>query len=281
MQCIKYAEQQRYFQLPIRQHQYRLYFNYSPNGIKMHLICLIVICFYVSLDFTESLLNQGPVRNGQTDQIILDLQRNFSFFKHEMALQLSLLRQKQTNEILVQNQTITAQRLKILELEQKQKTSAAMIMEQNKTIVNQEQKIADQDKKIVMLENNMTNIDRRSRLFEQTADNLKLRQNATIIKTTVELQEVDRQHQQKISEIDGRLNQSFSSYEVILHDVVNKQNQYAATYTNQTRTLNQSVVGLSKQFHYLALSIQDAERRTTLLINSFNRKCVILKFVTF
>ena len=247
----------------------------------MHLICLIVICFYVSLDFTESLLNQGPVRNGQTDQIILDLQRNFSFFKHEMALQLSLLRQKQTNEILVQNQTITAQRLKILELEQKQKTSAAMIMEQNKTIVNQEQKIADQDKKIVMLENNMTNIDRRSRLFEQTADNLKLRQNATIIKTTVELQEVDRQHQQKISEIDGRLNQSFSSYEVILHDVVNKQNQYAATYTNQTRTLNQSVVGLSKQFHYLALSIQDAERRTTLLINSFNRKCVILKFVTF
>ena len=32
--------------------------------------------------------------------------------------------------------------------------------------------------------------------------------------------------------------------------------------------------------HYLALSIQDAERRTTLLNNSFNRKCVILKFAT-
>ena len=248
MQCIKCPEQQRYFQLLIKRHQYGIYFDFSQNGIKM-LLCLTVICFYVSLGFTESLLNQGPVSNGQTDQIILDLQRNFSLFQHEMALQLSLLRQKQTNEILVQNQTITAQRLKILELEQKQKTSTAMIIEQNKTIVNQEQKIADQDKKIVMLENNMTNIDRMSSLFEQTADNLKLSQNAAINKTTVELQEVDRQQQQKISEIEGRLNQSFGSYEVILHDVVDKQNQHTATYTNQIRTLKQSAVGLSKQFH--------------------------------
>ena len=202
----------------------------------------IVLSCYACLRFTEGLLHPVTGSNGQTDKIIQDLQRNFSTFQHDMELQLSLIRQKQTNEFLVQNQTITAQRLKILELEQKQKISNAVIMEQNKTIANQDKGLIESMRIVV-------------------------EQNKTIT-----------DQQQKISEMEGRLNLTFSSYEVMIHDVVEKQNQNSATYTNQIRTLNQSAAGLSKQFHYIALSIQDAERRTTLLNDSFNRKCVTLKF---
>ena len=245
-----------------------------------------VICAYVCLDFAECLLDQGPFSNGQTEQLIQELQRNFSTFQHaqrEMELQLSLLKKQYTIEILVQNQTITAQRKKILELEQKQKISTAMMMEQNKNITNLEQKItdqdktiADQDKKIVILENtlnnNVTRLDRTQNVLEQAVDNLRLSQNATI--NTTNMRELEQIHlqQQKISEIEGRLNQSFGSYEVILHNVVETQKLYATANTNQIRTLNQSAIGLSKQFHYLALSVQDAEKRTHLLNDSFNRK---------
>ena len=155
------------------------------------------------------------------------------------------------------------------------------IANQNQKIADQDKKVADQDQKIVMLENilnfNIANIDRRNIRLERIVDNLQLSQSTTINK---ELQEVDRHQQQKIAEIEGRLNKSFGSNEVILHDVVNKQNQYAATYTNQIRTLNLGADGMSKQFQYLALSVEDAEKMTTLLNASFNRRCIILKAVT-
>ena len=107
------------------------------------------LCFCVCLGFVESLLDQDPVGNGPTDPLVLELQRNFRTFKREMELQLSLMGKNYTNEILVQNQTITAQRQKILELEQQQKISAAIIMEQNRTIANQGQKIAQQELRII------------------------------------------------------------------------------------------------------------------------------------
>ena len=249
-------------------------------------LCFIVICVFVCLNLVETLLDQSPISNGQTDHLVLELQRNFSTFQHEMELQLSLLKQKYTIEILVQNQTITAQRQKILELEQKQKSSVSMITEQNKNITNLEKKVEDQDKKIVMLENilnyNITNLDRKNNVLEQTVDSLKLSQNAAINITTVGgLEEIHIQQQQKISEIEGRLNQSFGSYEVILHDVVDKQNLYAATYTNQIRTLNESAALLNKQFHYLALSVQDAEKKTNLLNATLNRKSMKSSSILF
>ena len=249
-------------------------------------LCFIVICAFVCLNLVETLLDQSSISNGQTDQLVIELQRNFSTFQHEMELQLSLLKQKYTIEILVQNQTITAQRQKILELEQKQKSSVSMITEQNKNITNLEKKVEDQDKKNVKLENilnyNITNLDRKSNVLEQTVDSLKLSQNAAINITTVGgLEEIHMQQQQKISEIEGRLNQSFGSYEVILHDVVDKQNQHAATYTNQIRTLNQSAAVLNKQFHYLALSVQDAEKKTNLLNTTLNRKSMKSSSILF
>ena len=265
-----------------------------------------VICAYVCLDFAECLLDKGPFGNGQTEQLVNELQRNFSIFQREMGLQLSLLKKQYTIELLVQNQTITAQRQKILELEQKQTLSTAMMMECNKTVTNLEQKIIDQDKeiadqdkknadqdktianqdnKIVMLENtlnhNVTGLDSKQNVLEQAVDQLKLSQNATINMTSVRELDKLRLQQQKIAEIEGRLNQSFGSYEVLLHDVIDKQNQYAATYTSQIRTLNLSAAGLSNQFHYLALSVQDAEKKTNLLNTSFNRKFIIFTFTHF
>ena len=279
-----------------------------------------VICAYFCFEFVVSLLNQGPLGNGQADQLVLELQRNFSIFQHEMELQLSLLKQKYTIEILVQNQTMTAQRQKIVELERQQKVSAGLIIEQNKTIANldrkiadqgreiieqnrtiyesmsmifernknityleqkiadQDRKITDQDKAIVMLENtlnyNVTSLDLKHTVLEQAVDHLMLSQNAAINITT--LRELDEMHlqQQKIAEMEEWLNQSFGSYQVILNEVIHQQDQHAATYTNQIRTLNQSATWLNKQFHYLALSVQDVERRTTLLNDSFNRKCM-------
>ena len=282
-----------------------------------------VICAYVCLEFAECLLDQGPFGNGHTDQLIQELQRNFSTFQHaqrEMELQLSLLKKQYTIDILIQNQTITAQRQKILELEQKQTHSAAMMMERNKTVTNleqkiidQDQKIADQDKKItdqdkkiadqdkkiadqdktstdqdnkiVMLENtlnhNVTGLNRKQNVLEQAVDHLMLSQNATInITSSRELDEIHLQ-QQEIAEMERRWNQSFSSYEVILHDVVDKQNEHAATYTNKIQTLNQSAARLSQQFHYLALSVQNAEKMTNLLNTSLNRRFIILTFAPF
>ena len=57
------------------------------------------------------------------------------------------------------------------------------------------------------------------------------------------------------------MNQSFGAYEVILHDVVYKYNQLVSLISNQTRTLNHSVAELGRQFHYLTLSLLDAERK--------------------
>ena len=280
---------------------------FSPRGINMRLF-VAILCASVFLDFGESLLDQKPVSNGQTDQLLQELQRNFSIFQHvqhEMELQLSLLKQKYTMESIVQNKTITAQRQKILELKQQQGSSMAMIMEQNKTIANQEQEIANHDKMIadqgkkisdqnkklyesmsMIMERNKTITDMEQKIADQvkklTGQDQKIvmlehafNYNITNIdRRNILLEQTDRQQQQKILEMEGRVNQSFGSYEVILYDFVKKQNQHAAIYTNQIQTLNQSAAGLSKQFHYLALSVQDAVKRTNLLNASFSRKCI-------
>ena len=67
------------------------------------------------------------------------------------------------------------------------------------------------------------------------------------------------------SDNDGRMNATFSAYQQIIRDVVDKHNQYATHSDNQTQVLDQRVADLGKQLQYLSLSIVNARKEESVL----------------
>ena len=175
------------------------------------------LCFFLCLQLTESLPENVSDRYGHIDQVVQELHRNFSRFQHEMDLRLSLLMQRHNNEILVQNQTIIAQNVRIQEMEQRkietlrnfsilQEKCESMEMEQIKTISTQRAEVKELERLQNQTLMNMS-------IIHQRYENLLTAQNKTIA-----------DQQQKISKLEQTLNYSMA---IVLN--ANRQQQLKTT----------------------------------------------------
>ena len=269
------------------------------------------LCILLCVRLTDSLLDQGYTSEGRMDHIVVDMQKNFTRFQHEMELQLSLLRLKHANDILVQNQTIMNQNMQIQEMQQRQRemnmsliqqkyeSILKIVMEQNETINTQREEIkelekqkeetftnmsvlqnwyemllksknetiAEQQQKIVLeiertQRRNISDVENTCKSFEQKV-------TKTVLAIVAGL---EKHRDQKMSELEGRLNQTFSTYELILRDVMDKENNHFVLYSGQISRLNQNVTYLVDQFHNLSQAAKDDETQIRLLKATLIRK---------
>ena len=246
----------------------------------------IATIFVVMLSSVKCLLNQGTVSSGEDGQLVAELIRNVTRLTqdldaaaareqvnmaylmtsntrlHQSFVKLQETLEKERNQS-IEHQSIADQQQRIDNLEKEHnhwKQSLAKLQEtlqrernqsmelrqeMNKTIADQQLRIEYLEKEIV--EQNMTNT-----LQQEKVDTLESKNNETNIE----------QHRQRdeINTIGQRMNQSFGAYQVILHDVVDKYDHLVNLFNNGTRTLNQNVADLGRQFHYLSLSLLDVQR---------------------
>ena len=133
--------------------------------------------------------------------------------------------------------------------------------------------ISASDKIIMELQRNMTKL-------QQQTEKTVLDQNRKILEmnNTIETQQrmitsLTAQVKEQNTTISTlRMNETFSAYQLILRDVVDRQNQHVNQTYNQIGVLDKTVSDLGKQFHYLSLSILDAEKKTSLLNTSLQGK---------
>ena len=240
----------------------------------------------VAMEFTESLLNSGPT-NSPSDPIISDLKHNMSQLQHtvsdlEQKLSVSLvLLGKQQRTVTEMNKTIIDQKQTIDSLERQNMYYNATITDQRWKMENldREQNVKSriQQTKIEILEQQET---------EQnfTISNLLdivVVQNQTINNQQIELNVLREQvmiHNETISEqgalnkqiaqTDRGINDTFSAYQLILRDVVDKFYQHVNQSNNKTQAMDQKMADLRKQFQYLSLSLVDTEKKTSALNSS-------------
>ena len=191
---------------------------------------------------TASLLNTISV----TEQNMMDLQRN-----------MTKLQQKMGETILEQSRTIS-------DLEQKLWVTAAEMNMMNNTVKDQQRVINSLQAQV--LEQNAT----MSKLVmdqNRTIENQHHRINALRQEVQNQSQKLSYQesYNQHLSETEDKMNRTFSAYQLILHDIVDRQNQQFDQSVNQTRVLDQKVTDLGKQFRYLSLSVLETEKKTSVL----------------
>ena len=143
-------------------------------------------------------------------------------------------------------------------------------LKQNKTISDQQlaiDAIPDQQRRLLEIEarqkqQNQTMIHQQSQIRPLQQDMEYLKQNMS--------------DQQTLNEhfvgVEARMNESLSAYQVILHDLVDKQNQQAELSDNKSRGINRNFADLAKQFHYLSLSVLGANKKMGLLNASVSGK---------
>ena len=165
--------------------------------------------------------------------------------------------------------TISASDKIIMELQRNmtklQQQMGKTTLDQNRTIMELEQKL-----KVTAIEMNNT-----VEIINSLSVKVK-EQNTTISKLSALVMDQNRtirhfeqeNNNQHIAEIDNRMNETFNAYELLLRDVVDRQKHHVNKTYSQTRALDQRVSDLGKQFHYLSLSILDAEKKTSLLNTS-------------
>ena len=247
---------------------------------------LRMMLMVAAMDFTESLLNSGSA-NSPSDPIINVLRHTMSELQHtvsdlEQKLSVSLvLLGKQQRIVTEMNQTIRDQRQTIDSLERQNMYHNATITEQRKKMENfdreQNLKSSIQQQKIEILDKQET---------EQnfTISNLLdivVEQNQTINNQQIELNVLREQvmiHNETISEqgalnkqiaqTDRGINDTFSAYQLILRDVVDKFYQHVNQSNNKTQAMDQKIADLRKQFQHLSLSLVDTEKKTSALNSS-------------
>ena len=301
------------------------------------------------------MLNTGSASKSNIDQIIAELQHNFTKFRqqtevnvlelqrdanrtvsdleHKLTLALDVIANQQhimTEQEQRLNKTEAGQQIRFKDLEHRYNKTIAgqkiriahledVILKQNQTIevISKQQQqfnhtTADQQLKILELGDVVL---KQNRTFTQDSapknGNVLGRNNTNqgdYVQGDVEMEQrinkslsayqiilhdvVDRQNQQvavfnnetlalgrridslakqfhylalSASELDDKMNTSFSAYEVILHDIVDRHNHHVTLFNNQTRITNQRITDMGKQFHYLSLSVLADEKKTSLL----------------
>ena len=140
--------------------------------------------------------------------------------------------------------------------------------------------ISASDQIIMELQRNVTKLQQQmgKTILDQNRTIFELEQNLKVMNNTVATQQkiidgLNAQVQEQNTTIsklktDNKINETFSAYQVMLRDIVDRQNQHVNQSYNQIRVVDQRVSDLGKQFHYLSLSILDAEKKTSLLNTS-------------
>ena len=153
---------------------------------------------------------------------------------------------------------------KIIDNQQEQMSELEMkMLEQNQTIMDQQltlKAIPDQQRKIFEIEARQKQ--QNQKMLNQQSQITPLRQDMGYLKQNMSDQQTLNQH---FIGVEARMNESLSAYQVILHDLVDRQNQQAESSDNKTRDFNRSFADLVKQFHYLSLSVLDADKKMGLL----------------
>ena len=236
----------------------------------LHVKLRTIFLFHVLIVSSKCLLNPASSVNSHSDQIIEELQRNMT--KLQQRLEATILDHNRTMTDLEEKyKVIQDQNRTISDLTQKQRVTLVIVGNQQRTVSEMNQTIREQHRKIERLETQ------------------SIEQNVTIMNLeslVLEMNQTIGNEQQRISDrcnehyrnVDGRMNATFSAYQLILHDVVDKHNQYATQSDNQTRVLDQRVADLGKQFHYLSLSVGDARKEASILNTSLQGEgfCIII-----
>ena len=117
------------------------------------------------------------------------------------------------------------------------------------TVNNQQRKIEDLEKKNT---DSKTENAELLRNFTELQNTIKTKEDKLVANFTTACQNLT-------AELEGRMNQSYSAYQLLLNDVVDK----LALLKNNSLALNKSFSDLTKQFHYVSLSVLDVDKRLT------------------
>ena len=117
------------------------------------------------------------------------------------------------------------------------------------TVNYQQRKIEDLEKKYTDSRTENTEL---LRNFTELQNTIKTREDKLVANLTTAYQSLT-------AELEGRMNQSFSAYQILLHDAVDK----LAPLQNNSLALNKGFSDLTKQFHYVSLSVLDVEKSLT------------------
>ena len=159
------------------------------------------------------------------------------------------------------------------------------VMEQNQTIAKQQQEIDDlkreasvnlttQDQKYaaVIMDLNHTILYKcLQKILKQPQQHIAI--NITQHECSLMEQVAQREAKPYSLEDQGLMGkQNQSSYELVLHDAVDKLIANIATYNNQTQRLNKTVADLINQIRSLSLSMINNDNRLSLLNTSLTGK---------
>ena len=180
---------------------------------------------------------------------------NQSFSAYQLILQDVV--DKQNRQIPVQNSTQTLSQ-NFADLTKQFHYVSLSVLDIEKKVTNEQRKIYDLDKQVS--EHNQTISDQQPKI--QT-----LQEQVKHLELNVSDQQNFNQH---VLGIEGKVNDSFSAYQVILHDLVDRYNQQSALNDNRTHDLNKSIADQGKQFHYLSLSLLDSQNKLAQFNSSFS-----------